>query len=67
VKRFDQATTWGHIMKSNLVIVARNEQASREDHYPRTWLVHCFGKSTVTIDVEHDNDGKPFVVAHSAA
>jgi hypothetical protein len=54
-------------MKSNLVIVARNEQASREDHYPRTWLVHCFGKSTVTIDVEHDNDGKPFVVAHSAA
>ena len=54
-------------MKSNLAIVARNEQASREKSYPRTWLVYRCDQSTLEVDVAHDDRGKPFVVGHSAA
>jgi hypothetical protein len=49
-------------MKSNLAIVARNGQASREKSYPRTWLVYRCDQSTLEVDVAHDECGKPFVI-----
>jgi hypothetical protein len=54
---------------SDLVIIARNEQPSRDETYPRTWLVYRYTQSTqstLEVDVEHNN-GKPFVVGPIAA
>ena len=53
-------------MESDLVIIARNERPSRDETYPRTWLVYRYDQSTLEVDVEHNN-GKPFVVGRIAA
>ena len=53
-------------MKGNLEIVARNEEPSREETYPRTWLVYC-NESTLEVDVEYNNQGKLLVVGRTAA
>ena len=48
-------------MVSDLVIIARNEQPTRDETYPRTWLVYRYDQSTLEVDIEHNN-GKSFVV-----
>jgi hypothetical protein len=41
----------GGAYESNLVIVARNEQPSRDESYPRTWLIYRYDQSTLEVDL----------------
>jgi hypothetical protein len=57
----------GTAMVANLVIVVRNDQPSREEHYPGTWLLYRRGQDVVEVHVAHDSHHKPYVLDGAVA
>ncbi len=51
---------------ANLIIIAKNDQPRREEHYPQTWLLFK-GNDTIEIHVAHDSLDRPRVLDKGAA
>ncbi|HZW93570.1 MAG TPA: hypothetical protein VFF64_11525 [Candidatus Eremiobacteraceae bacterium] len=54
-------------MATNLTIVVSNDQPSREEQYPNTWLLYRRGRGVVEVHVAHDSDHKPYVLDNRVA
>lgn len=51
---------------ANLMVIARNDQPQREEHYPQTWRLHK-GGDTIEVHVAHDSLNRPRVLDKGAA
>jgi len=51
---------------ANLTIIATNASPSREEDYPRTWMINS-GERATTVHVAHDHAARPYVEDKSAA
>jgi hypothetical protein len=51
---------------ANLIVIARNDQPKREEHYPQTWLLYK-GDDMTEVHVAHDSLNRPRVLAKGAA
>ena len=54
-------------MATNGMIVISNDEPSREDRYPNTWLLYRRGQGVVEVHVAHDSDHKPYVLHNRVA
>lgn len=56
----------GNTTMANLTIMVSNDQPTREQKYPPTWLLYK-GEDTIEVHVNHDSNNRPFVLAKGAA
>lgn len=54
-------------MASDLLIVVSNDQPSREEQHPNTWLLYQRGQDVVEVHVAHDSQHKPYVLDRAIA
>jgi hypothetical protein len=51
---------------ANLRVIASNNQPTREEEFPRNWLLYK-GKDIIEIQVRHDSRNLPFVLDKGVA
>ena len=51
---------------ANLAIIVSNDRPTREERYPRTWLLYK-DKDTIELHVTHDSRNRPFVLDKNVA
>jgi hypothetical protein len=56
----------GNTTMANLKVIISNDQPTREEKYPLTWLLYK-DKDTLEIHVRHDSHNRPFVLDKGAA
>jgi hypothetical protein len=56
----------GNTTMANLKVIISNDQPTREEKYPPTWLLYK-DKDTLEIHVRHDSHNRPFVLDKGAA